>query len=58
MDMKQLLPLSKSDMTICSPEACNIARGRSSRAIIPVEGEQNVMSPSLKGNNCFTSWVK
>ena len=40
-------------MTICSPEAGNIARGRSPRAILPVEGEQIVMSPSLKGNNCF-----
>ena len=35
------------------------ARGRpeagnsSPRAILPVEGEQIVMSPSLKGNNCF-----
>ena len=27
-------------MTICSPEAGNIARGRSPRAILPVEGEQ------------------
>ena len=40
-------------MTICSPEAGDIARGRSPRAILPVEGEQIVMSPSLKGNNCF-----
>ena len=29
----QLLPLSEGDMTICSPEAGNIARGRSPRAI-------------------------
>ena len=49
----QLLPLSEGDMTICSPEAGDIARGRSPRAILPVEGEQIVMSPSLKGNNCF-----
>ena len=48
------LPLSEGDMTICSPEACDIARGRSPRAILLVEGEQVIMSPSLKGNNdCF-----
>ena len=29
----QLLPLSEVDMTICSPEAGNIARGRSPSAI-------------------------
>ena len=29
----QLLPLSEGDMAICSPEAGNIARGRSPRAI-------------------------
>ena len=52
-DIIQLLPLSEGDMTICSPEAGNIARGRSPRAILPVEGEQIVMSPSLNGNNCF-----
>ena len=40
-------------MTICSPEAGNIARGRSSRVILPVEGEQIVILPSHKGNNCF-----
>ena len=51
--IKQLLSLSKGDMTICSPEAGNIARGQSPRAILPVEGEQIVMSPSLKGNNCI-----
>ena len=27
----QLLPLSEGDMTICSPDAGNIARGRSPR---------------------------
>ena len=37
-------------MTICSPEAGNIARGRSP---IPVEGEHIVMLPSQKANNCF-----
>ena len=31
-------------MTICSPEAGNIARGR---AILPVEGEQIVRLPSI-----------
>ena len=30
-------------MTICSPEAGDIARGRSPRAILPVEGEQIVL---------------
>ena len=40
-------------MTICSPEAGNIARVRSRRLILPVEGEQIVMLPSHKGNNCF-----
>ena len=35
-------------MTMCSPEANNIARGRSPRVILPVEGEQSVMSPSLR----------
>ena len=32
-DLIQLLPLSEGDMTVCSPEAGNIARGRSPRAI-------------------------
>ena len=32
-DIIQLLPTSEDDMTICSPEAGNIARGRSLRAI-------------------------
>ena len=40
-------------MTICSPEACNIARERSPSAMFSVEGEQIVMSPSHKSNNCF-----
>ena len=40
-------------MTICSPEAGNIVRGRSPRVILHVEGEQNVMLPSDKGNNCL-----
>ena len=40
-DNIQCLPLSEGDMTICSPEAGDIVRGRI------------VMSPSLKGNNCF-----
>ena len=40
-------------MTICLPEAGNIERGRSPRAILPAEGEQIVMSHYLKGNNCF-----
>ena len=42
----QWLPLSESYRAICSPEAGDIA-------ILPVEGEQIVMSPSLKGNNCL-----
>ena len=37
-------------MTIYSPEANNIARGRSPRAILPVEGEQIVLSPSPRAN--------
>ena len=36
----QLLPLCEGNMTICSPEAGNIAQGRSPREILPVEGEQ------------------
>ena len=48
-DNIQLLPFSEGDMTICSPEAGNIARGGSPRAILPVKGEQIVMPPSLKG---------
>ena len=47
------LPLCKGNMTICSPETGIIARGRSQRIILPVEGEQIVMLPSHKGNDCF-----
>ena len=36
-----------------SGEVSNIAWGRSPRALLPVEGEQIVMLPSYKGNNCF-----
>ena len=42
--IKQLLPLGEGDMTICSP----------STGYIAVEGEQIVMSPSLKGRNCMS----
>ena len=49
----QLLPLCEGKMTICSPEASNIAPGCSLRVILHVEGEQIVMLPSHKGNNCF-----
>ena len=49
----QLLPLCEGNMTVCSTEAGNIARGRSPRVILPVEGEQIVMLPSHTGNNCF-----
>ena len=49
----QLLPLFEGNMTICSSEAGNIARGRSPRVILHVEGEQIVMLPSHNGNNCF-----
>ena len=40
-------------MTICSPEAGDNARGQSLRAVLLVEGELIVMSPSLKGNNYY-----
>ena len=43
----QLLPLCEGNMTVCSPEAGNIARGCSPRVILPVESEQ------IKDNNCF-----
>ena len=49
----QLLPLCEGNMMICSPEAGNISQGRSPRAIFPVAGEQIIMLPSHKGNNCF-----
>ena len=47
--IKQLLPLSEGDMTICSPSTGY----NCPRAILPASGEQIVMSPSLKGNNCI-----
>ena len=53
IDNIQLLPLCEDNMTMCSSEADNIARGRSLRAILPVRGEQVVMLSSHKGNNCF-----
>ena len=46
----QLLPLCEGNMTICSPEAGNIARGRGPGAILPVKGEQIVM---LSSHNCL-----
>ena len=49
--IKQLLPLSEGDMTICSPSTGYICP----RAILPASGEQIAMSPSLKGNNCILS---
>ena len=54
--IKQLLPLSEGDMTIFSPSTCNIALGLCPRAISPASGEQIVMSPSLKGNNCIMAY--
>ena len=51
--IKQLLSLSEGDMTICSPSTGYIALGLRPRAILPASGEQIVMSPSLKGNNCI-----
>ena len=42
-------------MTICSPSTGYIALGLRPRAILPASGEQIVMSPSLKGNNCIIS---
>ena len=51
--IKQLLPLSEDDMTICSPSTDYIARGLRPRSILPALGEQIVMSPSPKGNNCI-----
>ena len=53
--IKQLLPFSEGGMTICSPSTGNIALGLPPRAILPASGEQIVMSPSLKGNNCILS---
>ena len=43
------------DITICSPSTENIALGLRSRAILHASGEQIVMSPSLKDNNCIVS---
>ena len=51
--MKQLLHLSEGDMTICSPSTGHIALELHPRAISPASGEQIVMSPSFKGNNCI-----
>ena len=51
--IKQLLPLIEGDMTICSPSTGDIALGLRPRAISPASGEQIVMSPSNKGNNCI-----
>ena len=51
--IKQLLPLSEGDMTICSPSTGNIALGLRPWAISPASVEQIVMSPSLEGNNCI-----
>ena len=45
--------MSEGDMSICSPSTGNIALGLRPRAILPASGEQIVMSPSLKGNNCI-----
>ena len=41
--------------TICSPSTGYITLGLRPRAILPASGEQIVMSPSLKGNNCIIS---
>ena len=38
---------------ICSPSTGYMALGLRPRAILPASGEQIVMSPSLKGNNCI-----
>ena len=51
--IKHLLHLSEGDMTICSPSTGHITLGLRPRAISPASGEQIVMSPSLKGNNCI-----
>ena len=40
-------------MTICSPSTCNITLGLRPRAVLPASGEQIVMLPSHKGNNCI-----
>ena len=51
--IKQLLPLCEDNMTICSPSTCNITLGLRPRTILPASGEQIVMLPSHKGNNCI-----
>ena len=55
--IKQLLPMSEVDMTICSPATGYIAFGLRPREISPAWGEQILMSPSLKGNNCIMSFI-
>ena len=40
-------------MTICSPSTGNITLKLRRRAILPASGEQFVMLPSHKGNNCI-----
>ena len=51
--IKQWLPLTEGGMTICLPSTGTIALELRPRAILPASGEQIVMSPSLKGNNCI-----
>ena len=51
--VKQLLPLYEGSMTICSPSTGNITLGLRPRTILPASGEQIVMLPSDKGNNCI-----
>ena len=51
--IKQLLPMSEGGMTICSPSTGYFALGLHPPAILPTSGEQIVMSPSNKGNNCI-----
>ena len=40
-------------MTICSPSTGYIVIGLRPQAILPVSGEQLILSPSHKGNNCM-----
>ena len=51
--IKQVLPLCEGNMTICHLSIGNIALGTRPRAILPASGEQIVMLPSNKGNNCI-----
>ena len=51
--INQLLPLCVGNMTICSPSTGNIALRFRPRAILPASGEQIVMLPSHKCNNCI-----